>query len=240
MGEVVRRRATPHDIFADVRTTLANATAKGGIWQQYAEERLAAVAASIESIESRVTEAERSVLPLQATLESAKAEADDALGRVSDEIWNAVGRPRTDASLAMLFPGGIAYYARGPLPDQPARMDLLATLLESGTHPRIPPSQATTHATTVRASAAVLRGALDAVSGPRAQRELLERVRRTVANTAQVELANLKRVYKSAHQSEAEIHAVIPDRPTPSKRGAVPPPPPQTNGVTPPEARLGA
>ena len=240
MGVVIRKGATPHDIFADIRTTLANATAKGGKWLQYAEERLAAVAASIESIEARVGEAERSVLPLQATVDSAKEEADNALGRVSDEIWNAVGRPRTDASLAMLFPGGIAYYARGPMQDQPARMDLLATLLESGTHPRIPAEQAATHATTVRASAAVLRGALDAVSGPRAQRELLERVRRTVANTAQLELANLKRVYKSAHQSEAEIHAVIPDRPTPPKRGAAPTPPVPTNGVTPPEARVGA
>jgi len=153
---------------------------------------------------------------------------------VSDEIWNAVGRPRTDAALTMLFPGGISYYRRGPVQDQPARMDLLATLLESGTHPRLPAVQASAHAEAIRGVAAALRAALDAASGPRAQRELLERVRRTVATTAQVELANLKRVYKAARLSEAEIHAVIPNRPASPKQVASPTLPP------PPEARVAA
>jgi hypothetical protein len=218
MGNVIRKTASPHDIFTDTRATLANARARGGLWKSYAETRLAAVGDSIESIETRVGEAEKAMVTLQATVDSAKEAADDVLGRVSDEIWNTVGRPRSDSTLAMLFPGGIPYYVKGPVQEQPARMELLARLLESGLHPRIPTDQAAAHAVAITASTATLRAALDAASGPRTQLQLLDRVRRTVATSAQLELQNLKRIYKAERFSEADIHATIPDRPEPSKR----------------------
>jgi len=54
----------------------------------------------------------------------------------------------------------------------------------------------------------------------------LQRVLAAVARTAAIELANYKRVLKESGFSEAEIHAVIPDRSssTPKKRGPEPEP----------------
>ena len=41
MGEVIRKTAAVGDIFADVRSTLINAAAKGGAWKDLADAQLA-------------------------------------------------------------------------------------------------------------------------------------------------------------------------------------------------------
>jgi hypothetical protein len=228
MGEVIRRTASADDIFADVRATLVNARAKGGIWKALAEGQLADVVVLIDGVEVRVAATGKELDPLAATLDAKNDESDRLLGRVSDEIWNEVGRPAADPALSILFPGGIAYYADGSTETQPDRMDLLAELLESNIHPRLSPAQAKAHAKEVRASSKTLRAAVEAARVPAARADLLQRVRRAVAMTAQVELAGLKRMYKIEHFSEADIHAVIPDRPNVPRKGAPPvtPPPP--------------
>jgi hypothetical protein len=45
----------------------------------------------------------------------------------------------------------------------------------------------------------------------------LGRVKTALARVAQMQLANLKRVYKAQGFSEADIHAVIPDHPKPKR-----------------------
>ena len=85
--------------------------------------------------------------------------------------------------------------------------------LGTNLHPKLAPEVAQAAAAEVRASAAELRQALDAVREPSAQVEILERVRTAIARNAGTELAHLKRSYKAAGFTEAEIHAVIPDRP---------------------------
>ena len=47
---------------------------------------------------------------------------------------------------------------------------------------------------------------------------LLQREKTALGRAAQMELAHLKRLYKSEGFSEADIHSVIPDR-TPSGKG---------------------
>jgi hypothetical protein len=134
-----------------------------------------------------------------------------------------VGRPASDPALSILFPGGIACYAGGDVEGQPDRMDLLAELLDASLHPRLPAIQAKAHAKEVRANAKVLRAAVDLARPARARVELLDRVRRAIATSAQVELSSLKRLYKVERFSESDIHAVIPDRPPTPKRTAPPP-----------------
>jgi pyruvate/2-oxoglutarate dehydrogenase complex dihydrolipoamide acyltransferase (E2) component len=225
MGEVIRKSASAEDIVADVRTTLTNARAKGGVFMTLAEERLAGLMTIIDDIEVRLSEASKVQAPLLAVVEAKNDEADGLLGRISDEIWNAVGRPASDPTLSILFPGGIAYYAAGSTQGQPDRMDLLAELLDSGLHPRLDPAAAKAHAKEVRDSAIALRAAVEAAAAPTARVELLDRVRRALAAGAQVELANLKRIYKAERFSEADIHTVIPDRPSTAKKTPVPPAP---------------
>jgi hypothetical protein len=91
-------------------------------------------------------------------------------------------------------------------------MVLLAELLESNLHPKLA-ATATARAAEIRAAATSLEAALDAARKPRAKVRLFERVLTSIARTAHIELAKLKRYWKSEGLSEADIHAVIPDRP---------------------------
>ena len=101
-------------------------------------------------------------------------------------------------------------------------------------HPRLAPEQVKAHAKEIRASAKQLRTAVDAVSAPSERVDLLERVRRALASVAHTELTSLKWLYKNAHFSEADIHAVIPNRPAAPRRPApsqpVPAPQPAPSG----------
>ena len=197
MGELIRRTAAADDIIADVRATLMNAGAKGGDWKELAEQRLAGVVAMIEDVEGRLAKAEAAVEPLLAAVNARNDDADAVLGRVSDEIWNEVGRPAADPALSVLFPGGVAYYADASVDKQPGRMDLLAELLESRIHPRLPPEQAEGHAKEIRDSAKQLRAAVDALATPSERVDLLQRVRRALATVAHADLTSLKRLYNA-------------------------------------------
>jgi hypothetical protein len=225
MGELIRRTAAADNIIADVRETMMNATAKGGAWQTLAQERLASVLAVVDRVEAQMADTTQALKPILATLNAKDVETDRVLGRVSDDIWNEVGRPANDPALSVLFPGGIAYYAGGRVVDQPDRMELLAELLESNIHPLLSTDQVKAHASDVRAAAQQLRAAVDAARTPSGRLDLLDRVRRSVALVAQTELAALKRTYKAEHFTEADIHSVIPDRPAVLKRATATPTP---------------
>ena len=95
-------------------------------------------------------------------------------------------------------------------------------------HPRLAPELVKAHAKEIRASAKQLRASVDAVTAPSERVDLLERVRRALATVAHAELTSLKRLYKNAHFSEADIHAVIPNRPVAPRRPASSAPQPTT------------
>ena len=62
-----------------------------------------------------------------------------------------------------------------------------------------------------------MKGSNDPASVPKVK--VLGRVRTALAKVVHSDLSNLKRVYKVEGFSEAEIHAVIPDRPVKKKGG---------------------
>lgn len=220
MGNVISPRAAAPDILADVRTAHTRATARGGKWQEHADARLASVLALSAGIDTQLTTARETAAPFVAVVKVEDDRADDLLGRVSDEIWNAVGRPANDAVLSILFPGGFAYYAEGNTEQQPTRMEILAQLLEANLHPKLTPQQGQSYAAQVRDGATRLEKALDDARIPTTRIEVLERVYFAVARSAAIELANLKRLYKAEGFSESDIHSVIPDRPRSSGKGS--------------------
>jgi hypothetical protein len=228
MGVVIRKTAAVEDIYRDVRTTLANSTARGGLWQELAAARLDAIMQLIDANTERLKEATAEYLPLKAAVEARDDEADSLLGKISDMIWNEVGRPASDPLLATLFPGGIRYYTEGNTEEQPHRMELLAILLESGTHPKVSADSVTQFAKELRDSALAFQSAIDALSAPAARVRQLAQVQRALATTAQAELAALKRRYKAENFSEADIHTVIPDRPPVAAKSPPNPVPPVT------------
>jgi len=220
LGSVIRKDAAVEDILADCKTTMANAQAKGGVWKDRAEERILPVLTLFQSVEGQLTFAEQVAVPLLAAVRVKDAEADAVLGKVSDDVWNLVGRPAADPALSVLFPGGIAYYADGDTGGQPDRMAVLAQLLVAGIHPKLPTDTAAAAAAEVTASAETLRTAVDAARQPAAKLAALQRIRTSMARVAQIELTNLKRAYKAAGYSEADIHEVIPDRPVKTAKAA--------------------
>jgi hypothetical protein len=213
MGTVIRKQAAVEDILADVRGSLARARAKAGAWQSIAEARLLPVVQLVDGVEAQRREADAAAAPARAARAAADQAADEAIGAVSDEVWNAVGRPQRDPAMAILFPEGIAHYTDGDVVEQPERMELLAQLLGAGVHPRLGKEVAQGCAERVRAAAATLRAAVDAARGPMARVELLGRTRVALARAGALELGRVKRLYKAEGFREAEIHEVIPNRP---------------------------
>ena len=217
MGEVIRRDAAASDILTDCRITMTNAAARGGDWQAQAEERLGPELRLADGVEARLTQARAEAAPAEAAVKVENEGCDKLLGRVSDDIWNIVGRPRNDPALDVLFPGGIAYYAEGPVEEQPIRMTLLADLLEGGIHPKLSAERAAEFATEIRQAAARLEERVDAARPLTARVRLAEKMLGAIARAAHVALTRLKAQWKADGRTEAEIHSVIPDRP--SRRG---------------------
>lgn len=226
MGRIIRKHASAIDVMVDAQDTHNNALARGGVWQELAEQRLGPVLAVYSAVNADHTAASQLAGQRVATRNARNKEADGLLGRISDELWNAVGRPANDPAFALLFPGGYGYYAGGELETQPHRMELLAKLLTANLHPKLDAARAQAAALEIRAAATALRDAIEAAREVVIEAELLDRVRVAVARTAATELANLKRLYKSAGFSEAEIHQVIPHRPRKSPSAKPEPPQP--------------
>ena len=218
MGEIIRRDAAADDILGDARGTLTNAKARGGRWQELAEQRLGASLALVSNVETKYNAAKEELAPLAAQVDARNRNADATLGKNYDVIWNEVGRPAYDAALSVLFPDGIAYYAEGDTDGQPDRMDILVELLKSGIHPKLSKETAQIAANEIKAEGDALRGAVDGARKPAAQVKILGRVRTSLAKVVHADLANLKRLYKIEGFSEAEIHSVIPDRPSKPKK----------------------
>ena len=224
MGETIRKTAARDDILQDVKQTHINAAARGGLAADLANQRLLPVLAILASITSQQETAQAIAAPLLAALTVADARADRTIGKASDDIWNDVGRPASDAALDLLFPGGNAFYVDGDVTEQPDRMDLLVELINANVHPRLslPVAQACTAA--ISAESALLRAAVESARPARAKLQLFDRVLTAVARSAAIEIGHFKRLLKANGFTEAEVHAIIPDRSAAPAKKAAPAP----------------
>jgi hypothetical protein len=211
MGEVIRKDASPDEIIADVRATLHAATGRGSTWRELAEQRLVPVLTLFDGVESQRAAAHAEAEPLLARLDVEHARADEVVSKVMDDVWNAVGRPAADTALSILSPAGVAYYGDGDVLEVSERLEVLAQLLGSGIHPKLSLDKAQVAAGEVKAAATALRSTIEASRVPLTRLMVIERIRAAVARSAQLELAHLKRLYKAAGLSEADIHTVIPE-----------------------------
>ncbi len=220
MGEVIRKSAAAEDIVADGRAASTVAQARGGTVKTLAEQCLAAPLRLVDLVDKRLRAAEATAGPLIAAQDHVDEQVDRVVARLSDLVWNDIGRPASDPIYDTLFPSGITFYTAGPDDVQPARMELLADLLEAKLHPKLETKQVKVYAAELRAAAQTLEAAVDAARKPRAQVELYSRMRTAAARNVQLGLVNFKRMMKIAGMSEAEIHSVIADRPSAGKKAA--------------------
>lgn len=93
MGGPIRKTATRDDILRDIKKTQINAIARGGVAADLAALRIAPVILIIDSLTLQMQAASFVAAPLLAALAAADARADKTVGKVSDDIWNYVGRP---------------------------------------------------------------------------------------------------------------------------------------------------
>ena len=232
MGDLIRKNAAAEDIFADLATSDVNARAYAGAidLKPLADRYLKPHLSLAKLIQDKRDKARQEYRPLKAKLDAQDEAADALLLRTSDDVWNDTGRSMEDPAYEVLFPGGIGYYTEGRDEEQPVRMRLLATLLESGVHPRLAEAEAKDYAAQIRAAAKSYAEAVDAAREPRLSAELLDRVYTALARSAHLGLTNFKRALKLAGLSEAQIHRIIPDRP----RGAAAKPAPAPTDPKPP------
>ncbi len=236
MGEPIRKTAAREDILRDFKKTHDNAVAREGTAAILAEQRLVPVSKILESLKSQQDEAHAIAAPLLAALAAADLRADRTIGKVSDDIWNDVGRPASDAAFDLLFPGGNAFYVDGDASEQPDRMDLLVELLKANVHPKLSPAVAQSSIATITAESAALRVAADGARQARARLQLLDRVLTAVARSAAIEIGNFKRLLKANGFSESDAHTIIPDRghAAPKKGVTAPAPAPAPSLASPP------
>lgn len=220
MGDVIHKNASITTIVEDARTANTRAQARGGDFKQQADLHLKLALSVYDLINKKWSAAFEAVAPLQAVLDAIDDGADGMIGNISDQAWNTVGRPGSDPILSLLFPGGIAYYTNGPDAEQPARMELLADMLEANIHPRIDAKLTADWGSQLRSVAKDYRAAYEALAMPHAQAEMYGRMRASVARAVQIALVSFKRGLKALGHSEAEIHAIIPDRPRVKKPAA--------------------
>ena len=90
----------------------------------------------VQTIKVQQGNAQSIAEPLLALLTAADIHADKAIGKVSDDFWNDVDRPASDAAFDLLFPGGNAFYVDGDVTEQPHRMDLLVQLVQANVRRR--------------------------------------------------------------------------------------------------------
>lgn len=239
MGQVIRSTASGDDKINDIRTTKINADALGGVWKSTAEAKLGPTLALLDKVEDDLVKYSQIALPLIAVAAAEKKKSDLLLGRVYDDVWNALGRSASDPVLNVVFPGGFGWYTEGSTEDQPSRMELLASLLESEILTKLPSATAASLAKEVRGSAETLRTALDAARAARMSKALFEQMRLTLSRSGLIELAGLKRLYKAHGFTEAQIHRVIPHRPSPPKKTGAPAatPPKKTDAPAAPAAK---
>ena len=222
MGNVISSRAAAANIEADVHESYLKAVAKGGKWQELAADQLAPTVLFVDTVGLQASDARKVALPLTLAQEAAQERANKVIGKVADDVWNAVGRPGHDPALDILFPGGTSFYVDGDVARQPGRIALLIELLKADLHPKLPATVAQACVDMLKTEADTLQQAVQAAEGPRTKVILMDRVRQAVARSAALQLAAFKRMLKAAGFTEAEIHTVIPDRgrPAPAKKPA--------------------
>jgi hypothetical protein len=234
MPETIRKTAARDDILEDFKTTHLNAMARGGVAATLAQQRLLPILNIVASVKAQQDTVAAFAAQLLAVLGVADRSADKAIGKVSDDIWNDIGRPGSDAAFDIMFPGGNAFYVDGDVTEQPDRMDLLVELINAHVHPTLSSGVAQASVETITAESAALRVAVEAVRPARAKLLLFERVLAAVARSAAIELASFKRLLKANGFTETDAHTIIPDRSSaPAKKAAPAAPAPPATAAAP-------
>jgi hypothetical protein len=216
MGEVISGTADVNRIRDDVRTSLNNAISRGGDIAAAAQSRLGPSVDSMDTASKILETAAAAEAAAWSPVLAADDVADTTIGATRDEMYNALGRPQHSVHMDHVFPGGIGTYTAGDPRGQPVLMQVLETRIRSATASQWTDPLRDKWATAIAAARVPLATAVDAHRPAEAALTVAEAGFRAAVRAAHSKLGAFKRDLKNLGLTEAQIHDIIPDRPSSS------------------------
>jgi hypothetical protein len=216
MGEVISGTADVNRIRDDVRTSLNNAISRGGDIAAAAQSRLGPSVDAMDSASKILETAAAAEAAAWSPVLAADDVADTTIGATRDEMYNALGRPQHSVHMDHVFPGGIGTYTAGDPRGQPVLMQVLETRIRSATASQWTDPLRDKWATAIAAARVPLATAVDAHRPAEAALTVAEAGFRAAVRAAHSKLGAFKRDLKNLGLTEAQIHDIIPDRPSSS------------------------
>ncbi len=108
MGNVAPRSAGAERIFADYKASRKQGAHKDDAVKQTVEARLGPLAPGMDAAEAGVAAAALTADDLETKLLAFDGSSDLEIGAVSDEIWNALGRPASSLEYTLIVGNGKA------------------------------------------------------------------------------------------------------------------------------------
>ncbi|HRI66442.1 MAG TPA: hypothetical protein PK156_19470 [Polyangium sp.] len=211
MGEIISSTAKVDNIAEDVVESYRNGMARGGEIADACKSRLEAPVQAIENnaaLRQSTESAESAAWVIVLAMDN---DADNAIGSVRDEMWNALARPRESPHMDEVFPGGVTTYTSGDPRTQPLRMQVLQSRILAASAPQWSEPKRTAWAATIAASRTPYQSAIDAHRPTEAAATVAEAGYKASVRTAHARLKSFKRDLKSLGLTEAQIHEIIPD-----------------------------
>jgi hypothetical protein len=212
MGQVITRKAGTDRILAVFAKTFTQAAARGGDVQSIAVARLGGLQADVAEVEQQYNDARDVDEKANVALMARDAESDLEIGAVIDEIWNCTGRPAQSVDYELIVGGGRNDWTEGNPSRQPHLMNVLSANIRHTSHPKLQ-AKKEDWALRIDAKATAQAEAAKSADASEILVTTLSMRRRTLAFAAQVALTRLKRDFKNAGMTEAQVHEIIPDVP---------------------------
>ncbi len=219
MGEVIRSNAAAEDIEADILETARNAAARGGEIAAAAETRLGPAVEAIGSSKALLGAAQLADSLAWAPVEVENGKSDKEIGKVRDEMWNALGRPKDHPAMNAAIPGGIKTYTEGDIKDQPPLMGVFATRIRATAAPMWSEAAREAWATGITVRGGALEAVLAAHAPPAAAETVAAAGYRSAIRNGHAKLVMFKRDLFNLGLTETQAHEIIPDAETrPAKK----------------------
>jgi hypothetical protein len=222
MARVIGPKADADRIEVHVRTAYRRAVAAGGAVGKAGQARLAEAVAELDSARVEMQAATNGHGEAAAMLAVEEGRADVAVGKVRDEMWNALGRPRQNAVLDRIFPNGVATYTKADPKLKPLLMQVLGARIQAATSDLFAEPQKDEWVTELETRRKAFQAATETHRPAEATAMLARYGYRGAVRIAVARLRDFKRDLLTLGMSEAAIHDIIPDASRPETTPAPP------------------
>jgi hypothetical protein len=223
MGKLIGQTADPERIEAHVRTSYRRALAMDGAVAKAGQDRLAGAIADIDAaLEANRTAAAAAAGAADA-LAIAETKANDGIGRVRDDMWNVLGRPRQNAFLDRIFPQGVGTYTKADAKLKALFMQVLVARIQAATSGLFTQEQKDGWVAELEAKRKAYQDTVAAHAPLEAAATLARFGYRGAVRTALARLRDFKRDLQTLGLDEASIHDIIPDAARPDATPPVTP-----------------